>query len=442
MKNPYPKKIIGILLLIIIHSSILAQRGFFLMGGMEFNGSESNYKFQQNGSKLQKNWIAYERGGDGDADDSFANVAHGNGMKASFSLNLNYIFLRHFSIAIGLRVFNESVIVNDKDFIVRNKMKGTKYMDMPAGTRMNGGSFNIRELYINPSITGCYIFNTRETATGPFIAFGLGSNKFISNSSQVVTSYYHPESHEFLQLKTNFLKTFNNRYLEFGYLMCADNDIDYTRPGLKFASRESVASIALRYSFVRNTVEADYANSINGKIQYTDHLSASNSNISLVFKYGGGIFANAVDKQYERHYHNKNIVKNTSEKEEPEIKKEIFYIPKKVRGRKISFKKEIVVKDSNITIYVWDHGRYDKDVISVNANGNWILENDTLTLVRKAIQINMREGLNYLTFFAISEGTEKPCTLSVIIDDGVTQQQITINSDMKNSESIKIRYIP
>lgn len=438
--NVFYKKIVLLGFLTITSISIsYCQRGFFVTGGIQLGaGAGKNaYKFEQTGNKLEENWWGI--GGDHDADDP---VRKNSNTRTYAGLNLNYFFLNHFGLNVGIDLMDECLIVHDKDFMNRNNFKdGNFYESRFSGMRMNNGNFNVREWYINPNIGGIILFNNSQTAAGPYLGFGIGFNNYISKSREIDGTFSHSASNENLILKTHFQQQFNSQYIEFGFLMIPDNYTNYSKPKLKMATRESLASIAIRYTFIGNFAQADYSNFKNGKVQYTDHVTLNGSYLSIVLKAGGGVFANAVDHVYKHSYENK-IARIEARKSDSINKSKVLYIPKKTKGRSVNYSKNLIVKNDSITVYFWDHGRYDMDIVSIDFNGNWVSNDDTLTIEKKQLRLKLREGINYLICHAISEGKEKPCTISILVDDGITKQKLTLNSTLNESDAIKIKYIP
>lgn len=85
-----------------------------------------------------------------------------------------------------------------------------------------------------------------------------------------------------------------------------------------------------------------------------------------------------------------------------------------------------------LTIKLWDKQIVDGDIVSLNLNGKWILENYNLTTHKQEVEITLEPGENNLVLYAISEGRRKSCTVAVIFDDGHKQVQLLLASDLKN----------
>lgn len=112
---------------------------------------------------------------------------------------------------------------------------------------------------------------------------------------------------------------------------------------------------------------------------------------------------------------------------------------KKLKGRKVNKKgtKTVKVKSPYITIEVYDHKKNDGDIISLNYNGDWILENHQIDKEKHTVDVQIGEesnGMNYLILYAHNLGSVPPNTAAVIIDDGHKRQRYVLNSDLKQSD--------
>ncbi|TAE45526.1 MAG: hypothetical protein EAY69_10175 [Cytophagales bacterium] len=114
--------------------------------------------------------------------------------------------------------------------------------------------------------------------------------------------------------------------------------------------------------------------------------------------------------------------------------------PKTLEDRTIVGKNKIKVKSRKITLEVWDQGLEDGDIISLNYNNKWILENFTIKKRKKIIEIDLEGKNNYLILHAINLGSSPPNTVAIAIKDGKKTHKTFLNSNMKASDSIEIMY--
>lgn len=109
-------------------------------------------------------------------------------------------------------------------------------------------------------------------------------------------------------------------------------------------------------------------------------------------------------------------------------------------GRNITYVKDLVFNNPEISIYVWDHGRQDGDIISIYLNGVPVLTKYYLTYWKKEIKIKVDPNKpNDLFLYAHNLGSAPPNTVSLKITDGTTtSEDIILNSDLKSCEAVSI----
>lgn len=128
------------------------------------------------------------------------------------------------------------------------------------------------------------------------------------------------------------------------------------------------------------------------------------------------------------------------EKEELVVKEEVR-IPNRTvfEGRKISYQKELVVDNEIITISLYDHGRADGDIVSIYLNGEQIVAKHILTYKKKSFEVKLNSNKsNDLFLYAHNLGNFPPNTVSIVIKDGSSAENIVLNSDLSSCEAILI----
>lgn len=112
--------------------------------------------------------------------------------------------------------------------------------------------------------------------------------------------------------------------------------------------------------------------------------------------------------------------------------------PQQLTSRNVKGGKRIKVNSENIIISLYDHKKIDGDIISLNYNGRWILRNFILKGDYYDLPLYVSEDStnNYLLLYANNLGKEPPNTLAVVIDDGVEQQKVILNSDLNQCDII------
>jgi len=151
-------------------------------------------------------------------------------------------------------------------------------------------------------------------------------------------------------------------------------------------------------------------------------------------------FTSATGEQYATHsisswsFENRKQAKNPLAKLEGNLDR---LRPKSLSGRKITGSRIIHVKNKKVTFSVYDNGYEDGDIVSLNLNDTWILENYLLKRKeKKKIKVELPSETNYLISHAENLGATKPNTSAIIIDDGFTKQIVVLKSNKNQSESI------
>ena len=84
----------------------------------------------------------------------------------------------------------------------------------------------------------------------------------------------------------------------------------------------------------------------------------------------------------------------------------------------------------------------DGDVISLNFNGDWILEKMPLKAKHKKLKLMLNaEGKNFFILHAENVGRRPPNTMAVDYFYKGRKHQIILKSDLNVSEMIEIEYI-
>jgi hypothetical protein len=109
-----------------------------------------------------------------------------------------------------------------------------------------------------------------------------------------------------------------------------------------------------------------------------------------------------------------------------------------LRDRKVKKGHTVKVYTKDITLRVFDEGKVDGDIISLNLNGNWILENYTLKENARSIKIKLEPDAlsNYLIVYAHNMGKMPPNTTAIIFNDGRRERKVILNADMDTCDVI------
>ncbi len=118
---------------------------------------------------------------------------------------------------------------------------------------------------------------------------------------------------------------------------------------------------------------------------------------------------------------------------------------KGIKNRKVNEGNTVEVKSKTLSITVYDHKRSDGDIISLNFNGNWLLEKYKINNEQHKIDVVLDGGKkypDYVLLYAHNLGKYPPNTVAIIIDDGVSQQRVILNSDMHVCDVIYFKFKP
>ncbi len=105
----------------------------------------------------------------------------------------------------------------------------------------------------------------------------------------------------------------------------------------------------------------------------------------------------------------------------------------------IAHEQKIKVDHTQVEFLIFDHKEQDGDVLSLNFNGDWVLENYALTTKPFPLKLSLNNsGKNFLILHAVNTGSRPPNTVAVSYFYKGKRQQIILNSDLNTSEMIEI----
>lgn len=115
-------------------------------------------------------------------------------------------------------------------------------------------------------------------------------------------------------------------------------------------------------------------------------------------------------------------------------------LPSKLDNRNVVVKqKQMQVEGETITIEVYDHQLADGDIISLNYNGHWILENFQLRRRARKMTLPLKPtNDNYLILHAVNLGKKPPNTATLSYIYKGEKKRIVMESNMNESEMIQI----
>jgi hypothetical protein len=104
----------------------------------------------------------------------------------------------------------------------------------------------------------------------------------------------------------------------------------------------------------------------------------------------------------------------------------------------------INVYSRQVGLEIKDYLRSDNDTISIYYNRKLLIDRLGIKKqpFRYSVRLERQSGLNEVILYANNLGEIAPNTSELIIDDGVKQQKILIESTKKTSAVIYLRYAP
>ena len=121
----------------------------------------------------------------------------------------------------------------------------------------------------------------------------------------------------------------------------------------------------------------------------------------------------------------------------------ITRLPSKLKDREIQMSTRTIKVDSlKFEVALYDHMIEDGDIISLNFNGDWIVEKMPLKSEAKKLKLMLNsEGKNYFILHAENVGRRPPNTMAVDYFYRGRKHQIILKSDLNVSEMIEIEYV-
>lgn len=133
-------------------------------------------------------------------------------------------------------------------------------------------------------------------------------------------------------------------------------------------------------------------------------------------------------------------VKKESKPEKPDLEIGRDGEPKSLKKRRVKHEKDVVVHATKVKIYIWDYAAEDKDTVSVNVNGVWVLQNYGLVKHKKMIEVEFKpKSDNYILLYAHNLGRIPPNTMNISIDDGKHEQILRLESNLNTCGYLRIK---
>jgi hypothetical protein len=115
-------------------------------------------------------------------------------------------------------------------------------------------------------------------------------------------------------------------------------------------------------------------------------------------------------------------------------------LPTKLKNREVLVASKSIKVDSNKVVFeLYDHMIEDGDIVSINFNGDWVIENRKITSKPYELKVQLNpEGKNYIILHAENVGRRPPNTMAVSYMYNGKRKQIVMKADLNTSEMIEI----
>jgi hypothetical protein len=121
----------------------------------------------------------------------------------------------------------------------------------------------------------------------------------------------------------------------------------------------------------------------------------------------------------------------------------IHELPTSLEGREVEVNEIIIdpAQGRQLTFELYDSKLLDGDVVSINFNGDWVLENHSLEKepLKLIVQANA-EGKNYFIIHAVNEGSKPPNTVAVKYRPKKRKKEILLACNANTSQLIEINF--
>jgi len=120
---------------------------------------------------------------------------------------------------------------------------------------------------------------------------------------------------------------------------------------------------------------------------------------------------------------------------------EVSIIPETFMGRDNIDLGTVNIKNTNVTISVWDHGQIDGDIVSIYVNGKLFVDQEVLDGPNFPITFSIDlefSGYNYVLLYAHNEGSIPPNTCTISIDDGEVNEEFVLKSNLLTNGAVNI----
>ncbi|MEM6631523.1 MAG: hypothetical protein AAF694_17715 [Bacteroidota bacterium] len=130
------------------------------------------------------------------------------------------------------------------------------------------------------------------------------------------------------------------------------------------------------------------------------------------------------------------------EKDVPELERSSVGAPVMLNNRKVVSQGGVEIRNTTVTLSLWDHEVFDQDTVSLNINGEWVLEDYCLLPEKKELTytFDRNNPNNFIILYAKNLGLKPPNTASLMIDDGVRKRTLRLRSTLEDCGTLEIKF--
>lgn len=171
-----------------------------------------------------------------------------------------------------------------------------------------------------------------------------------------------------------------------------------------------------------------------------DNINISGSYVALTLQFNG-LISYKTKKEKKPKKVKPVLVEEPEEViEKVDTTKEIVVDKDQAYDRDYNVTHKVKVKSETVKIIIWDHQIEDGDRVNLILNGDWILNDYTLKNKKLELEVTLKEGSNEFILYALNLGKYKPNTAAIIIDDGIKQHKVVLESTLDESGAIDIKF--
>lgn len=365
-------------------------------------------------------------------------ISHCQKYKIQFGLNNSYSY-GYFYSGSKLETGNPNIEISNFRTISIDNKSSLEWSNEFAGL----GFFESlgRKYHINIGLE--YFINKNTTVA---IGYELGSRNFSVNGDDRIIAFRNIRTHSIPIILSNYNRLYKEIYLKKNIGFSGNLPISKNQKGYPVNTYETKAFSPI-YVLLNIGADIEYRfnnqNSVSFGISYNQgftNIIKDRINYDVRFndtqKLGLGsssVFSNGSHWLFGVKYA-RSFLPEKKKTKVPLTSPKVTY-----SKRAISTPTEYRVGSSLINICVVDEQTIDGDSVSIEYKDSIVMQDIRLSKSKHCIQLKVETNQpNYLIIHALNEGRIKPNTVTVIIDDGIETQKISIKTTLLTSGAINI----